>query len=228
MATASEPFVGNCQALASAASRSLGIPLSIASAEGHVELVRLSSKERDFLSSLDAPGRRSRFRRGRAALKELLSELGESQETNGLSFPHPRISLTHSRSTALAAGSVSDSLLGLGIDLEYHRPIPAAAAAFFLAADEQDRLSDRSPAERSRELLRLWTVKEALFKADPGNAAAGLRDYRLKDASRWSGTCDRAAAVALRYATFELPGAFVSLAASTKPVHPSLEDPDAE
>jgi 4'-phosphopantetheinyl transferase EntD len=227
MATGTGSFEGDCRTLASAASRFFGVRLSIASAERSVELDRLSGEERDFLSSLGAPDRKSRWRRGRAALKDLLSELGESEDTHGLSFPHPRYSLTHSRTTALAAGSLSGSLVGLGIDLEYHRPVPAAAGPFFLGSDERDWLSDRSPAEQSRELLRLWTVKEALFKADPTNGAARLRDYPLADASQWGGSCSRAAAFELRYLCFELPEGFVSLATSTKRIHRHLEDPDA-
>jgi 4'-phosphopantetheinyl transferase EntD len=221
-------LAANCRDLAATASNFFQIPLSMATAERPVELPRLSSTERELLDGIGVPARRSRWRRGRAALKELLSELGRSEDTTGLGFPHPSYSLTHARTTALALGSRSTSPLGLGIDLEYLRPAPAAAAPFFLTPDEQDWLNDRPAGERSRDLLRLWTVKEALFKSDPANAGTLLRDYRLSDPSRLNGRCVRDAAFELRYLTFELPRAFVSVAASTPTAHSHPEDRHAQ
>ena len=49
---------------------------------------------------------------------------------------------------------------GLGVDFEGWRPMDPRIARFYLHPDERG------------DLLRLWTVKEAVFKATPGNGGA--------------------------------------------------------
>jgi acyl carrier protein len=87
----------------------------------------------------------------------------------GYRFPHPRASVTHTGRAGVAAVLVGGSAAGVGVDLE-DQPVPPAAARFYLRDDE--------PHD---DLLRLWTVKEAMFKADPANATRLLRDYRADD-----------------------------------------------
>jgi len=68
-------------------------------------------------------------------------------------------------------------LCGIGIDLEGRRQIRKEAARFFLSEKELEWL--RRQNEPSH-LLRLWTVKEALYKANPKNEDTGLADYVLE------------------------------------------------
>jgi acyl carrier protein len=85
-------------------------------------------------------------------------------------FPHPRASVTHTERAGAAAVLVSGPASGVGVDLEHDRPVSPAMTRFYLRDDEP-------PGDP----LRLWTVKEAMFKADPGNATRLLRDYRVSD-----------------------------------------------
>lgn len=107
---------------------------------------------------------------GRAALKA--HGIGD---TSIVAFPNRCLSLTHSAGMAVAA-RCDGTQAGLGVDLEGWRTIDPRAARFFLRPDEQG------------DLLRLWTVKEALFKATPANAGAVLVDYRVDDPQTLEGT----------------------------------------
>src|SRR5688500_8593893 len=66
---------------------------------------------------------------------------------------------------------------GVGVDIETGRRPPPRMARFFLTRKERRCLGQPSP----EQLLRLWTVKEALFKADPLNHRRVLADYALDD-----------------------------------------------
>ena len=108
----------------------------------------------------DGP-RRHDWLLGRAALKA--HGIGD---TSTVTFPNRCLSLTHSAGIAVAARCEGDQA-GVGVDLEAWRTMDPRAARFFLRPEEQG------------DLLRLWTVKEALFKATPDNAGMALVDYAL-------------------------------------------------
>lgn len=150
--------------------------------------------------------------RGRAALKRLLTRLGEEPDTSTVSFPHPQLSLSHSGSHAVAVGVQAAGVQGIGVDLELARLPQEATARFFLTCEERQTLADLSGAT----LLRLWTVKEALFKADPHNRDRGLLDYRVADASADGGAACVVgdASLLIRYASLELPDGFLTVAYS--------------
>jgi 4'-phosphopantetheinyl transferase EntD len=156
--------------------------------------------------------RRDSWLRGRAVLKRLLTALGEADDTSALRFPHPRISLTHSGGWAVAVGAAS-GLLGIGVDLELRVPPRFETARRFLSDGELEWIGQLGEAESPRALLRLWTVKEAVYKADPGNGSASFRDYTLDDPAQLRGTViRRLSGPVFRYGSFELPGGFLSLA----------------
>jgi phosphopantetheinyl transferase len=159
-------------------SRALGVRLALSIATDPLDGEALTPAEARRLATLHTEARRDSWRRGRAALKRVLGKLGQPHETAGLAFPHPRLSLTHSGSLAVAVGGPA-ALDGIGVDLERDRPVRPEAARFFLTDDEQAWARALSPGEQRRQLLRLWTVKEALFKADPENQDAGLYEYRV-------------------------------------------------
>ena len=101
-------------------------------------------------------------------------------------------------------------MCGLGVDLEIGRVVPDEAARFFLSAAERARL----PSAPGSELLRLWTVKEAVFKADLHNDGRGLLDYQLADARAAQGVAHACAEldIEIRYVSIALPGGFLSAA----------------
>ncbi|MFJ9632495.1 phosphopantetheine-binding protein [Streptomyces sp. NPDC101175] len=112
----------------------------------------------------------NRPRAGRHALRIAAAAAGLPGDPADYRFPHPRASLTHTEHAGVAAVLVGGAADGLGVDLEHDRPVRPATARFYLRDDE--------PRD---ELLRLWTVKEAMFKADLANATRVLRDYRAND-----------------------------------------------
>ncbi|MDQ3610103.1 MAG: 4'-phosphopantetheinyl transferase superfamily protein [Actinomycetota bacterium] len=100
-----------------------------------------------------------------------------------------------------------EHVVGTGVDVELtaRRPDPRSAR-FFLRADE--RPSELSAAE----LLRLWTVKEALFKATPDNAEIVLLDYRLADAGAATGRAAGPGGEQLAYASALVPDGVLTVA----------------
>ncbi|MFN2505480.1 MAG: 4'-phosphopantetheinyl transferase superfamily protein, partial [Acidimicrobiales bacterium] len=136
---------------------------------------RLSPAENLAWRRLPAQGRRrSDWLLGRAALRLLM----DGDDTSAVAFPHPHLSLSHAAGMAVAAGSVGHQA-GLGVDFEGWRPTDPRTARFFLHDGERLDGDDR---------LRLWTVKEALFKATPANTGGRLLDYRLADPAASVGT----------------------------------------
>ncbi len=91
----------------------------------------------------------------------------KQEDATQLVMPHARYSLTHCLNTVAAVANRLRHAMGTGIDLEYGRSMSSSAAKFFLTHKEQ--LNVNSSDNVSRQLLRLWTVKEAIYKADLDN-----------------------------------------------------------
>ncbi|HJV08575.1 MAG TPA: hypothetical protein VJ653_02815 [Acidimicrobiales bacterium] len=106
---------------------------------------------------------------GRAALKA-----AGAGDTSLLAFPNRCLSLTHAAGVAVAARCDGDQA-GVGVDLEAWRTIDPQSAPLYLRPGEDG------------DLLRLWTVKEALFKATPANAGVALVDYEVEDPLAYEG-----------------------------------------
>ena len=172
---------------------------------------RLCAGEREELSRMTAPERRESWLRGRAALKRLAAAIGTDPDTSVLRFPHPRLSLSHSASWAVAIGLGSGAAGGLGVDLELKAAPKPETARKFLNPSEMVWLRRMDEGEHPRLLHRLWTVKEALYKADPENAGKSLRDYALADPGFVAGRARRGSRL-FHYATFEVPEGFLSVA----------------
>lgn len=121
----------------------------------------------------------------RLALQEVLVELQEApKDVDNLKFPQRCLSISHSTGIAVACGVAEHSpVRGLGIDVERARTVSARLGRFFLR-DEEAQVLGTLPNE---EILRLWTVKEAIFKADPKNKDRVLRHYRVKEPRQRSG-----------------------------------------
>lgn len=168
---------------------------------------RLTPGETRLLKEMKNARRRDSWLRGRRALKALLEALGENPDTSLVRVPHPRLSLSHSGEWAVALGTAAPGTAGVGVDLELREPPRVESMRFFLAPEEQARLGQAPP----RTLLRLWTVKEAIFKADPDNALASVRGYVLEDPEAPEGRV-RTGRKSFFYRTFEVPGGFLTAA----------------
>ena len=147
-------------------SRALGLPLRLAAAAEPASA--LSAGERAAFDRLKAERRRQSWLRGRAALKALLGDV----DTSALRFPHPEISLTHTEDVAVAVACAGAQ--GVGVDLEVRPPSERAARRFLSAAE-----FDASGGPDG--WLRLWTIKEARFKADLRNKGRTILEYAVDD-----------------------------------------------
>ncbi len=152
------------------------MPLKLAGADQPLGMEGLSSGERHLHDRLPAARRRD-WLLGRAALKQLLRRTGEPEDSASISFPNPRYSISHSEGCAVAVGVSGGRSRGIGVDLERRLPRPEAAKLFL--SPEERREAGGSGFPKAKELQRLWTVKEALFKADPENGKRRLADYPL-------------------------------------------------
>jgi 4'-phosphopantetheinyl transferase EntD len=187
------------------------LPIHVCFESQPLQEERLTAGEREEFAKLAAPARRHSWLLGRAALKRLQAAIGGSEDTSALKFPHPKLSLTHSDTWAVAVGSTSDKLLGIGVDLEVKSTPKPDAARKFLNPAELVWLRRMEEADRPKMLHRLWTVKEATFKADPENQGRTLRDYGLADPGYVAGKARRGERVFF-YASFEVPDGFLSVA----------------
>jgi 4'-phosphopantetheinyl transferase EntD len=192
----------------------LGIPLRIAISSEQAAIGRLTESERERLRKLEASPNRSSWLRGRSALKRLLSSLGEGDDTSCISFPNSRFSLTHSGEVAVAVGTASAELFGIGVDLEMNRPVRDETARLFLNTQEQAWVMSRHELLRSKSLLRLWTIKEALYKADPSNSARWFTDYEIESLTAPWGSAFVSGEESRKfcYSCFELVEGFLSVA----------------
>ena len=189
-------------ALSDAISRDLGVAVRLSMATAPVPMAALSMAEMARLAELPGRARQDEWRRGRAALKDALRSIGQPEDTARLALPHRLVSLTHSGQVAVAVAATDGGTLGVGIDLEMDRAPRLETARFFLTAEEQAWLQAQPEIERRAHIVRLWTVKEALFKADMRNTDAALHEYRVDDPAVMAGGATRAVSRAsFTYAT---------------------------
>jgi 4'-phosphopantetheinyl transferase EntD len=195
----------------------LGLPVLISVAQEPVAPEALDLREREAYARLQGSPRLECWLRGRMALRNLLSRLDENTGPGTLCFPHKVISLSHSGPYAVAAGVKSRATSGLGVDLELSRTPKSGSERFFLNAQEQIWILTALPITRPRELLRLWTVKEALFKANPHNRDSLLGHYGLIDPEALAGQASWRGdeSIRYRYGTLALDDGFLSIAFRT-------------
>ena len=180
--------------LKSSLAEPLGLDLHFNVATGSVSAAALSLSEQEHYAGLQNTARAESWLLGRAALKSLRSRLDGCADIDDLSFPNARFSLSHSADVALAVAEPSGCLAGIGVDLEVDARLQPAAARFFLTDDEQAWLQSQALERCSHHLLRLWCIKEAVFKANPGNAGKLLADHEIQrpaeakgEARTWTG-----------------------------------------
>ena len=188
-----------------------GIPVRLAVATSF-DPRELTPGERSRLSELKSEKRQRGWLLGRAALKGLLAGLGEKGDTSRIAFPSPRFSLTHSGEIGAAAAIPAGAARGIGVDLEMHRRMKPGIEKFFLSEDER-RAVDLPM------LLRLWTIKEALYKSVPFNGEIRMTELLLRDPRAWEGDASirNRPEWNLRYASIEADEGFFSAACSFAP-----------
>ena len=187
----------------------LGISLKLSIAYAPVDPSSLSAGEEARRQALEGSPKLGAWMRGRRALKRLLGRLGEGDDTAAIEFPNARVSLTHSGDAAVAVGA--PNLRGIGVDLELGRGPGAAAERLFLGENERRVVAALGPRAR----LRLWTVKEALYKANLRNSETWFTHYLVDDPR-----CGEGAAfvgrgggrLEMRYASFELMRGYLTVA----------------
>jgi phosphopantetheinyl transferase (holo-ACP synthase) len=106
------------------------------------------------------------------------------------------------------------TFLGIGIDVETTRPVNPESARFFLTTTERESLKEAGADTSPRTLLRLWTVKEAIMKADVKNTERMLGDYTLENPLQWRGVAyaqDRTP-LQFHYSSLQMDHGFLSIA----------------
>jgi 4'-phosphopantetheinyl transferase EntD len=188
--------------------RRLNGPVFLASARAPLAEHLLDSTDRQHLASFATVDRKNQWLRGRSALTAIAAKLDIEPRLSALNPPCPGISLTHSDRISIAAGI--STAQGIGIDFESWRQIEADMLRCFLTANEQQQLTVPSNFTR----LRLWTVKQALYKASPANQVLQLTDFEIDQISAMTGraqNCTRENSE-LRYTSFMLRQGLLSIA----------------
>jgi 4'-phosphopantetheinyl transferase len=146
----------------------------------------LSVSEQDRAARIGHPRARSRFVLVRAMLRELLAEpVGVGPSTVRIEATlrgrpwladDPAVHLGISHTDDVGVVAIASGPVGVDVERADRRPVPDPA--MWLTAAEQRHLAP-GVIERHRQLLGLWTAKEAVLKAiDPG-IATGLRSVGL-------------------------------------------------
>ena len=161
------------RALETSMTECLSAPLVIVRSDTSFAATELNRAESRRFAELRHEQRRLDWLRGRNALKQLLATLKCSDDTTALCFPNRRVSLTHAGGAAYAVGT-SPGCVGIGIDYEPLRDINTRIARWFLNADEMAWLLNEPRQAHREEIIRLWTIKEAAFKAHPNNGGLVL------------------------------------------------------
>jgi len=153
------------------------------------------------------------WRGRRKALGQLINELhlGPSNKVENMIFPQQQLSLTHSGRWSIAAGTSSIKVLGIGIDFEVSKDMDQATTRLFMNQRERNRLVDNTSLA-----LRLWSIKEAIFKSDPDNHEYRVWDYELCNPSLHTGRAFRASSnKKFRYISLRLLEGVLAIAVCT-------------
>lgn len=176
-----------------ASARGLGVSVTLERVALRGEdFALLSLGERRRADRLICPQRRGVFVARRAALRRRLGQsLGcPAKNVRLAAGPGGAPWLDHAGAPPLSWAASGDWLalaLGpfgyrLGIDVEFERSLPVGTMASLVAHPRESALLARLPhAARRRAFFRLWTLKEAILKADGRGLAAGAKRLCLPD-----------------------------------------------
>jgi phosphopantetheinyl transferase len=185
----------------------LGIRAQLAMSDLPAPTESLTPGELAQLGEIRSEAARTDWLRGRAALKAVLAPV---YDTSTIRFPNRGVSLSHAGELAVAVRT-DDACEGIGIDFEpWLSEVGPKGAHLFLRPSERAGLL---PPER---LLVLWTVKEALYKATPGNEDYLLVDFEVHDTAALCGNASGPRGAALRYAALRLERGSLAVAVCDK------------
>ena len=145
--------------------------------EGPGDRAVLSPEERARADRFIVPHAARRFTTGRAALRRTLgalcgvpaASLGLATGPNGKPYlpGGPEFNLSHSGPVALFVVAK----FPVGIDVEAYRPLEHGLAPLVFTTAERAYLASLSKPERETAVVRGWTRKEAVIKAQGGSIA---------------------------------------------------------
>lgn len=187
----------------------------VAVANAPLPFCALNRAERNRAAGFPYRRRQREWLTGRAALKKALTAAGLDSDTAALRFPHPFVSLSHAGNRAIAVAIVENESTGIGIDYERCRRPNPKMPDLFLFEKERECLTGLDPDAWSRRVVQLWTAKEAVFKASPGNGNATLADIVLATPSATTGRAywrDGGEMIMWDYHSFEWGDGIVSVA----------------
>lgn len=147
----------------------------------------------------------------RRAVKQVRRWLGICVTDTGLRGAQADHSVTHAGNSLFALAVKATGIAGVGIDFEPWRALDQRHQRLMLTARESAALGDAS----ARDLLRIWTVKEACFKADVNGQQRWVTAYALDRPLQQTGTarvCVGRAINRFRYLSMEVPGGMLSVA----------------
>lgn len=163
------------------ASRALQIPISLVSARKPLLSSTLDLADEQRLIEFSTPQRKQQWLRGKHAILKLAQKLDLNIPLSRLHPPCTGISLTHNGKWSIAAGI--DNGQSIGVDFESWHQIDDAMLRWYLTPDEQRQMKTASQFTR----LRLWTIKEALYKANHSSREFALTDFELEQVSALTG-----------------------------------------
>jgi len=190
------------------------IPVLLVASEAPLDARALTAGELTQVAALSGARRGALWLTARRALRLALAGTGRPTDTSAYRFPSPVASLSHSADLAVAAVLAADydGVVGVGVDIELDRVPDPRTASFFLTESELGWLESVPTDEVPAVLTRLWTVKEALFKADPVNAETTLRDYQIADPAAMRGRATRSGEIDFQYVSLARPRGVLSVA----------------
>ncbi|MBF0561578.1 MAG: 4'-phosphopantetheinyl transferase superfamily protein [Alphaproteobacteria bacterium] len=97
-----------------------------------------------------------------SAVRLAYREQGKPYLANGSCNPGLEFNLSHAGDMAVLAVATD---IGVGIDIEYRRPLTEDITSLLLSTEEKTRFDRLPHALRTDALIRCWTRKEAVVKA---------------------------------------------------------------
>ncbi|QBY02950.1 4'-phosphopantetheinyl transferase superfamily protein [Thalassotalea sp. HSM 43] len=123
----------------------------------------------------------------RRALKQVMTKMSgiHNPDTSSLVFPNSIFSLSHSSKMSVACCALDAK--GVGIDFEPWHSVSQNSWRWFLTANEVKQMQSLCIPKQWRQSIRLWSIKEALYKATPSRYQTAFIDYLLRPACNHTG-----------------------------------------
>ncbi len=169
-----------------------GLPVAAFFATQLIHDAPLSAEEAGFIEDA-VPGRKAEFATGRACARAAIAALGRSAPTIPVGEGRQPLwpegitaAITHTRRegrefVAATAAWNDSGRLGVGIDAEVIQPLKDGVRDMLLVAEEIEMVEDLPADERDEGAIRVFSAKEAFFKAQYALTASwvGFGDMRL-------------------------------------------------